>query len=190
MPQATIEILQTEFAADRGPIFPTDFGSQLLTILRRISTTDLQQYEDINGGLENRIKSAAQKTTSWSDLIDKIKTKRFTRTRIQRILAHVLLDLKKTDLESFDQAGGPLYFRILGFNQPGKELLHQIKTRGDLPLISKVANHFKSDYQPQNLLQKMLSYDLQANNIYNLATKSKENKRGNIDYRQQPILDL
>ena len=190
LPHKTIEILEQEFSAHKGPIFTADFETQLLTLLRRISTAKLQEYEGVTGGLENRIKAAAQQACSWSELIDNIKTKRFTQTRIQRILTHLLLNLTKKDLEAFDQAEGPLYFRILGFNQQGKKLLHKIKNYGELPLISKVANYFKSSYQPQNKLQKMLSYDLKANNLYCLAAKNKKHRQGNIDYRQRPIINL
>ena len=188
MPAAAIKILKEEFATGRGPIFPADFAVQLLTVLRRAAKKDLSSYEDVRGGLENRIKRAALNSTTWSELIEEIKTKRFTQTRIQRILAQTLIDLKAEDLNSFAQAGGPLYFRILGFNQQGKKLLHQIKNQSELPLISRVANHFKSNYQPQNLLQKMLSYDLQANNLYSLAFADQNWQQGNLDYRQQPII--
>ncbi|MGM0502598.1 MAG: nucleotidyltransferase, partial [Bacillota bacterium] len=190
MPKTTTTILQQEFSAGKGPIFDQDFELQILTLLRRMATADLKKYEGVTGGLENRIKSAAEQSTSWSELISNIKTKRFTQTRIQRILIHILLDLQIKDLQAFEQAGGPLYFRILGFNQQGKKLLHQIKTKGSLPLVSKVANHFKSNYQPQNLMQKMLHYDIKANNLYRLAANNPEHKKGNIDYQQQPIIDF
>ncbi|MFO7819719.1 MAG: nucleotidyltransferase [Halanaerobacter sp.] len=188
MPAATIKILKEEFTAGRGAIFPADFAVQLLTILRRAAKEDIRSYEDIRGGLENRIKRAALNSTTWSGLIEKIKTKRFTQTRIQRILAQILIDLKTEDLNNFAQAGGPQYFRILGFNQQGKKLLHQIKEQSELPLISRVANHFKSNYQPQNLLQQMLSYDLQANNLYSLALANQHWQQGNLDYKRPPII--
>ena len=188
LPASSLEILREEFKAGKGPIFAEDFGLQLLTLLRRNSKEKLTNYEDVRGGLENRIKESALNTTSWAELIAEINTKRFTQTRIQRILAHTLLDLQADDLRSFDKAGGPLYYRVLGFNQQGKELLHQIKNKGDLPLISRVANHFKSSYQPRNLLQKMLAYDLQANNIYSLAFHNSDWQQGNLDYIQSPII--
>ncbi|MBM7556579.1 nucleotidyltransferase [Halanaerobacter jeridensis] len=188
MPATTVNILEKEFTAGRGPIYPQDLSNPLLAILRRNSRAKFKNYEDVRGGLENRIKDAALNSSSWVELINKIKTKRFTQTRIQRILAQILLNLKENSLREFDQAGGPLYFRILGFNQQGKELLHKIKSQGDLPLISRVANHFKSNYQPQNLLQKMLSFDVQATNIYNLAYPNHKWKPGNSDYKQAPII--
>ena len=188
LPPATINILEEEFRTGSGPIFPKDLTPHILTVLRRQSRQELQHYEDVRGGLENRIKKAALNSSSWSELITAIKTKRFTQTRLQRILAQALINLKEQDLAAFDQAGGPLYFRILGFNQQGQKLLHIIKEKGELPLISRVANHFKTNYQPQNLRQKMLNYDLQANNIYTLAAPDSDWQQGNLDYRQAPII--
>lgn len=188
MPETTVDILKKEFTSGRGPVYPQDLSKALLAILRRNSKSELKNYEDVRGGLENRIKKAALNSSSWVELINKIKTKRFTQTRIQRILAQTLIDLKEQDLQAFDQAGGPLYFRILGFNQQGQKLLHAIKEEGELPLISRVANYFKTNYQPQNLLQTMLHYDLQANNIYTVAAPNSSWRQGNLDYRQAPII--
>ncbi|GAB6138448.1 nucleotidyltransferase [Halanaerobaculum tunisiense] len=190
LPQVTTQVLDKEFTANRGPIFIDQWEAELLTILRRIKKTKLQNYAGVTGGLENRIKAAALEATSLPELITKIKTKRFTQTRIQRILIQLLLDLSADKLTKFDQHGGPQYLRVLGFNQQGRKLLKLIKNQVDLPLITKVANYFKTKQTPRNLLQEMLQYDLVANDLYTLAYSNQQARRGGVDFRQQPILDL
>ncbi|WP_027340544.1 nucleotidyltransferase [Halonatronum saccharophilum] len=186
--QESIKILEEEISKGFGPIFYNNFSQQILTLIRRMDERDLKEFEDIRGGLENRIKEAAQRASSLQELISLIKTKRFTQTRIQRILSQVLLNIKEPDLKKFDKANGPLYFRVLGFNNKGRELLKSIKEKGDLPIITKVANHLRSTQDPRNLLQKMLSYDLRANNIYSLAYPNLEARKANIDFRKHPII--
>ncbi|AGB41373.1 putative nucleotidyltransferase [Halobacteroides halobius DSM 5150] len=190
LPNSTVEVLKNKFKDNLGPIFTNDFSQQLLTLLRRVDKNKLRNYENITGGLENRFKEAALKATSLQELINLIKTKRFTQTRIQRILIHLLLGLTKDQLTKFDTAYGPQYLRVLGFNQQGRQLLKLIKKKSNLPLITKVANHFKSKQTPRNLLQEMLEYDLLANDLYTLAYSNNKAKKGGVDFRQTPILNF
>ncbi|WP_018249687.1 nucleotidyltransferase [Orenia marismortui] len=190
IPTITSQILIDQFKNNLGPIFYDNFSTQILTLIRRTSSEELKKYENIIGGLENRIKEAANKATSIQELIDLINTKRFTKTRIQRILTHILLGLDQKTLNNFDQNGGPQYLRILGFNNKGRDLLKLIKQNSTLPLITKVANHFRTNQNPNNLLQEMLNIDIKANNIYALAYPNKQKRQGNIDFFNNPIINI
>lgn len=91
---------------------------------------------DMEAGLANRFLKSIDKE-SISEIIDFVKTKRYTRTRLQRILVSMLLGL----------GGGfenPKYIRILGMTDTGKNVLSQIKNTCTLPIVNKVAD-FKSD---------------------------------------------
>jgi predicted nucleotidyltransferase len=188
LPQKSSEILYREFNQKRGPIFYEDFSNSILTLLRRTNTYDLENFEDIIGGLENRIKDASIEARSLKELINLINTKCFTQTRIQRILTQILLDLDQRTLKKFDSSGGPQYLRVLGFNHKGRELLKLIKNKSSLPLITKVANHYRSNQETKSSLQEMLSFDIKANNIYALAYPDQNFRRGNMDFRKQPII--
>ncbi len=188
LPELTTSILNREFSNNLGPIFYDDFGDNILTILRRMTRDEIKKFENVHSGLENRIKDAADQATSLTDLINLIKTKRFTQTRIQRILSQILLNITEKDLLKFDLAGGPQYFRVLGFNNRGRHLLKLIKERSSLPLITNLSNHYQSSYQPQNILQEMINYDLRANNIYTLAYQEEKFRQGNIDFKKRPVI--
>ncbi|MCK8816938.1 nucleotidyltransferase [Natroniella sulfidigena] len=188
MPDSTFKILQEEFANRLGPIFYEDFTLQILTLLRRVTHKQLKNYEGVTGGLENRIKDAATKATSLSELIKLIKTKRFTQTRIQRILTQLLLDLNQEKLSEFESAGGPQYLRILGFNKQGRKLLKLLKEKADLPIITNLSNHFRTNQEPKSTIQKMLLSDIKANNIYSLTYPKLTARQGGVDFYRQPII--
>ncbi len=188
LPSFSRRILADAFQQGTGPTFYSDFTDQILTLLRRISAQELTNYEGVTGGLENRIKESARKAASAAEIIDLINTKRFAATRIQRILIHLLLNLRKKELTKFDNQSGPQYFRVLGFNQQGRKLIKLIKSNSHLPIITKLANHFHSSQQPRNLKQKMLSYDILASNLYALAHTNSQYRRGGADFKQFPIL--
>ncbi len=188
LPKYSYQILAEEIQANRGPIFFESFSQQILTILRRITTKELSNYEDVAKGLENRIKSAAKKATNLTELITLIKTKCYTQTRIQRILTQVLIGLQANILKKFSNKGGPQYFRILGFTKQGQQLLRQIKAKADIPIITKVADYYKSNYQVNTPLKKMLSLDLKANDIYNLAYPGQKYRLGGNDFKKHPVI--
>ena len=189
LPPFSKEILQKNFKTGKGPIFYSDFSKPLLTLLRRINKTELTNYEGVNGGLENRIKNCAYQANSLEHFLELIDTKRFTRTRIQRILIHLLLKLPKEKLVQWTEKSNPQYLRVLGFNQRGQKLLKEIKEKSNLPLITNLANHFQSSYQPRNLKQKMLAADILASDLYSLAYSQPKHKTGGADFKQGPILN-
>lgn len=104
---------------------------------------------DVEVGLDNRFIRAVD-AGSLSDIIDRVKTKRYARTRLSRIAMRVLLDLK--DAPIF-----PEYVRILGFNDTGKRLLSKMKASCILPVVNKVA-----DFDSAAILPDILATDIAA----------------------------
>ena len=89
-----------------------------------ITTDDLSLYLGVDEGIESKIKKEIEFATDFSDLINRIKSKRYTFVRIKRMLMHILLGIKKMDIEEKYQ-----YVRILGFNKNGQEYLKQLQNK-------------------------------------------------------------
>ncbi|MCK8823963.1 nucleotidyltransferase [Fuchsiella alkaliacetigena] len=188
VPPASKTIISKAHSANKNPITLENFQLPILTLLRQLSAKELEQIEDVSEGLANRIIKAAEQASCLSTLIKSIKTKRFTRTRIQRILTHLLLGLKKTELAEFDQNQGPQYLRVLGFLKSSQKLLKLLKKNSQLPLITNVAQYYKSNHSPNSVLEKMLAKDIQATNIYSLAYNNAKYRQSGQDYRAPIIL--
>lgn len=88
----------------------------------------LDKYLTVDEGIENRIIKYINKSNSWEELVMHIKTKRYTYNKINRMLLHILLDIKKTDNTK------EIYLRVLGFNQKGRNYLNKIKKEVTLPI--------------------------------------------------------
>ena len=86
-------------------------------------------------GLENRILRKSHKYGTFSEIVDSIKTKRYTTTRIQRILFNLLINIKRSDITDFYNIG-PQYFRVLGCNRVDQEN----KETSSVPIISHYKN--------------------------------------------------
>jgi predicted nucleotidyltransferase len=145
MPQYSIAVMERQFEAGRGPIFPETYEMPIISALRRMTIEQIKLLPYMEQGLENRLKLAAEKAGSYPELLDMIGTRRYTDTRIQRILFSILISLTKERFDYFNSIGGPAYIRILGFSRTGRKLLASIRGTTALPLITKTADHKNSD---------------------------------------------
>ena len=171
---------------EKGEILPDlqMFEKEILYQLRKMSTEEIARIPDVNEGLENTIKSAANSCNNLYDLISLVKSKRYTLTRIQRILTYVLLNITKEDMENARKLKQP-YIRVLGFTSRGEELLSQICSdpKSKLPVITSV-KHF-TDINTNKILKRMLEIDIFATNIYTLGYQY--NSTANLDFTQEII---
>lgn len=101
----------------------------------KLLTEDISEIAEVREGIENRIKDCILSSESFEDLLNKIKTRRYTRTAISRMLALAFLGIKKQDLSD-----APQYTRVLAANQTGCELLNKMRKSADIPIITKGAD--------------------------------------------------
>lgn len=184
LPEESVEVLLREFEKGRGPVFMSDFDSALLSGLRKMSLAETGSLPYVSEGLENRIKKAAEASGTLEELILKVSTRRYTRTRIQRSLLSVLTGLSANELEAFNSAGGPQYIRILGFNKKGRHLLSLARKNTRLPLITKTAD-FKAADNP--LAARMLQIEAASTDQYVLAYKDPQFRKSGQEFTRNLI---
>ena len=158
------------------------FEKEIIFNLRRMSLEEISKLQDVTEGLENKIKYAANNFTNLEDLIENIKSKRFTRTRIQRILVYSLLGITKKDI-SLSKRSTP-YIRVLGFNKHGKKIISAIAANNPKSKIIISLKKFLES-NPDNSSRQFLSKDVLATNIYTLGLR--ENPVANIDYSHKIV---
>lgn len=185
IPDTAKAVIENEFIDGRGPINIKDYERILLALLRIISQEKLAQITGISEGLEYRIKKAADLSVNFDSLLSNICTKRYTQTRIQRILFSMLAGVTKHDMDLFMQYGGPQYARILGFNKTGRELLSKMKRNSTLPIITKPID-FKKDCN--KLLTRMLEIEAQATDLYVLGYKNPVFRKAGQEYTQNVVI--
>lgn len=159
------------------------FEKQIIYNLRVMSTSEIANLPDVSEGLEYALKKAANISNNLDDLIENIKSKRYTLTRIRRILLYSLLKLTKKDMEISKKVNP--YIRVLGFNNKGKYLLSEaIKQNPRLEVITSVKKFLDSSFN-KNLIN-MLEKDILATNIYTIGYKN--NSISNLDYTNKIII--
>ena len=182
MPRLAYDLLMQEIENNQYVIDISKFEKEILYSIRRLSTADLKKFPEVNEGLENSIKNAANSCNTLAELINIIKTKRYTQTRIQRILLYILLNITKKDM--YISRKTVPYARILGYSPKGKELISKIyNANPKITLITSVKNFF--DSSNNKTYKHMLSKDILATNIYTLAYKN--NSVANLDYTKRIV---
>lgn len=136
------------------------------------SKSDLREIYQMTEGLENRLKKFIKESENFEEFISKIKTKRYTRTRLQRLLIYVLLNIKADDVRSFSKAQNGI--RILAFNKKGQLYLNQEKNIIDKMMISNVNRKTK----------KYLGYEIKSGQIYRLGNPSIKKQ----DFSRKPLI--
>ncbi|MBO5060453.1 MAG: nucleotidyltransferase family protein [Clostridia bacterium] len=104
---------------------------------------------DMERGLDNRFLKAVDKS-SITEMLDFVKTKRYTYTRLSRIVLSVLLELR-------GNLSSPEYIRVLGMTDTGRKLLSEMKNTCPLPVVNKVA-----DFDSDAILPDILATNLAA----------------------------
>lgn len=184
LPESSLEIISREIALGRGPIFFKDLNQLLMALLRRTSKADIKGIVDVTEGLENRIKETAQISGSIEEFLLALKTKRYTYTRLQRFLIHLLLNYTK-EMEGCLEEGPP-YIRVLGFSQRGKKLLAEINKTASRPLFVKTA-HIKKHLNVHKI-NTFWNAETLATDLYSLLYSSGEEKKGGADYLTGPVM--
>ena len=111
---------------------------------------NLNIYQGVEEGIEGKIKKVIYESNSYEELISNIKSKRYTYTKIKRILLAILVGFTKEDFKKHNKIN---YIRVLGFNKKGRQYLNKIKKEIDIPIYT----NFKKD---MNLQLKVTSiYD-------------------------------
>lgn len=185
LPKTSADILNKEFIEGRGPVFKDDFYQTIASFLRKMSREQIKDYPYVSEGLENRIKSAANVSGTYDELIESISTKRYTKTRVQRILMSILTGLTSYDMDMFNLYNGPQYARVLGFNNNGKQILSLIKKKSFMPLILKTADFIKSC---NPLIKRMLELESLSTDIYVLGYKNPEFRKAGQEFTQNIII--
>ena len=186
VPRSTYKLLSRPIRDGNIVISLSNFEKEIIYTLRKMSVKDIANLPDVSEGLENLIKSSADNCNDLSRLIVNIKSKRYTQTRIQRILLYALLEIDKKLMEESKKIVP--YARVLGFTNKGKELISEINRRNPkIHMITSVKKYIEKNNKPSNrILMQMLQKDILATDIYTLGFDFES--KANLDFTNNMII--
>ena len=138
----SLKIINNELTLGKAPMMIKNFEKEILFLLRKLSTEELSEISDVTEGLENVLKKSVCEAFEIDELIERIKTKRYTKTRVQRILIHTLLGIKKSIIQ--EQKETPQYARILAYSKNGKKMIPELVKNSRIPIVTSVNKFLKN----------------------------------------------
>lgn len=153
--------------------YPEKLEQAYLYKLRSMSVDDIRRLPEVSEGLENRIYSAVLSSSSVGEIIDKVKTKRYTHARLRRILSCALLGISEAD-QKLDVD----FVRVLGFTKRGSQILGDCR----LKVVTSVAKAIREGAINTELLKK----DIFATDVFALALK--DNMPCSMDYTEKIVI--
>ena len=183
IPESTFDILEDNIKKGSFVKNLSTFDKEILYTLRKMSTAEIANLPDVSEGLEFAIKNAANQCNSVIELLSIINTKRYTKTRLQRILLYAILGITKRDMD-ISMSTIP-YVRVLGFSDKGQELISEIsKKNRKLEVVSSVKKFM--DKKSNDNLKLMMHKDIWATDVYTLGFEY--DSKANLDYTHKLII--
>lgn len=182
VPDSSYSIFKEEFDNGRIILDLSKFEKEILYTLRKMSVSDIARLPDVSEGLENAIKNAANSCNTLYELLNILHSKRYTQSRLQRILLYALIGITKKDMTLSKKF--PPYIRVLGFNDKGQDLLSDIcRKNPKLSVITSVKKFM--DESPNKIQKDLLEKDIMATNVYTLGYET--DSWANLDYTSKII---
>lgn len=166
MPGAFVDILSRSVL-----ITNENFFDSLKLLITHKSETELRQIYMMTEGIENRLKTYIRQSKTYREFLQNIKTKRYTWTRLNRLMTYILLNITKEKMHLYKTEENQ-HVRVLAMNGRGRKYL---KT---LPETTKVITNVNKE-------NREFVYDeITAADIYNIASQSERN-----DFNTPVIID-
>ncbi|MBE6051141.1 MAG: nucleotidyltransferase [Clostridium sp.] len=161
LPKETFSLLSSLLKND----YKFTFEEDIFPFLRYKLLTEgenIHNVTDVKEGLDNKIIKEISNSVSLYDLIMKTKSKRYTYTRINRILTSFFIGLDKYDCKKIANSN-TTYIRPLAFNSTGSKILKEIKNEGNIKIITKL---------PKNIDDDKLKLDILGTKAYSILNPS------------------
>ncbi|WP_431799515.1 nucleotidyltransferase [Halobacillus andaensis] len=156
LPETTIDELHAYYNQSNLWHDWEDYFNFLHYTIMTTPAKDLQAIHGMDEGLEHRFKQKIKSSTSFQEFMQRVKTKRYTWTRLQRLCTHILVGLTKEEATAYLAKDKVPYIRVLGMTETGRQYLNVHKKRFNVPLIT----------QPQQLSNGLLETEERAAAAY------------------------
>ena len=115
-------------------------------------TLDLKEIFQVNEGIENYLNT---NFNSIDEAICNLASKRYTKTRIRRLISYILTNTTKKEIENITD----INVRVTGFDESGQKYLNKIKKETNY--FTRLINNINNVYDKELLIAKIFT------NIYN-----------------------
>ena len=179
VPQSVRAVLEGEIRLGRGPVTAASLETAVVSRLRMLNEENFLRLPDAGEGLGNRLFTAVQSEPTLDGILAVAKTKRYTLSRLRRMLMCAALGISAVSAESL-----PPYARVLAGNEKGRAALRLISDKSTIPVVTKPA----AAKQLSQECREVLELGSRAHDLFVLGYRARDEKRGGADYRAVPAM--
>ena len=132
MPDKSAELARREIAA--GRVHSLSKLDKIVSAFIRLRGQDFDNCIEGSASIGARLRSAAAEYSSVDDIVDASVARRYSASRVRRVLLGGMLGIKMSDCDEL-----PAYTNLLGANAVGRELLAEIRKTSRLPVVTRIS---------------------------------------------------
>ncbi len=165
--------------AGRAPVTLFALERAVLARLRSMDEEDFARFDEGNEGMYRRFFAASRTAVGIEALLDAVKTKRYAYARLRRMMLAIILNVPPGA-----RRHGVPYIRVLGMNEKGKQLLHEMRKKATLPILTKTSHVRELSHDAQRLME----LEAKSTDLYALAYPNLAQSEGGNEWRTNPII--
>ena len=135
-------------------------------VVKTSLASDYKNVYDVSEGIENRFLESAKKFKDFNELLLDVKTKRYTYTRLKRIVLRLLLKIDKNIVSEIYKMDKLPFIKVLAFNAEKKDCLSSDSANTNL--IIRNSNIVRN---PSEEYVTLANIEDRANAVFNLLLK-------------------
>ncbi len=178
IPSSTLDVLKRESEA-QGFCSPDMLFKLIASKVASSTDEELNAVYGAEEGLGSKLKDEFRYATGWDGLLWALKSKRYTMTRVQRVLIHMLTGLTKDMVHEAKP-----YIRLLAFNDRGAAHLKSLKKSESLTL--PIIENIRADLKDHPELRSTFEMDILSADLYNIALG--RDLYTNSEYVKKPLI--
>ncbi len=184
MPEAVYEILIDRYLVT-FPIFRDDFSIILgEKLLSAGSADDLAQYFGVSGDLANRFMKLRNEYRAFNQFRELSYTKNINKATVGRALMHITLGIRDEDMSRLYNSQNLNAVKVLGFRERALPLLSEIKKKGDISMVTKLADYVPDpDHDGADMIEQTTRMDM----LYRMVAMNKFDVEIPTPYEQEII---
>jgi len=134
-------------------------------------------------GVENRLFEGAMRAKNYHELLTLVKSKRFTESRIRRLVLHTTLRLSKADMRR--AMSERICAKILAFNDKGAEILKELRETDAAARKVVLYQNMRVQEDELSLSPAMIELSVRADKLYQMIV---DGNLTNYRYSPEPVI--
>ena len=181
-PDLRIDMGQRKRACGLGMVFPEAMYNPFQFAMLSIGPQASSAIYTVAENIESRLFEGAMRAKDYYELVSLVKSKRFTESRIRRLILHTALRLSKADMKrSMEER---ICSRILAYNDVGEEILNETRETNAAARGAVLYQNLRTQEDELAKSPALIELSVRADKLYHMIV---EGSMASYRYSPEPV---